>query len=252
VVCFEKNAQVGGIWYRRPQDAGDMKVFDEMKLTISLKLMSFSDFRVEDRIFASRHEYMQYLEVYADRFSLRKHIRFNTAVDDVRQAGGIRRTPHHGLGSWAPKIILCKNVTFVPHILNGKIQVNESGIADIEGSTVYFKDHTIKEYDSIVPCTGFEHDFSLLLPSHRPALHAGRGQSLDHERGASPEGSTSACSSSWPRRCCRPTRIPRIRSSCALRMAAVLRSDRGEASMSHGLRSRAFIGGEFVDPPQDP
>lgn len=398
VVCFERNAQIGGIWYRHDQDADDMKVFDEMMLTISLKLMSFSDFMVEDRVFVSRREYLMYLEAYADRFGLRRCIQFDTAVEEIRRVGdhwqvtvtangqttqhtfealavcsGPFRTPktkipfldkfkgeilhssryrnnrrfrdkrvlvlglaesgadivrqisdvskectlsirshtfllprlfsgrystdtytlrahhyemwvrcteipflmksffedetmsrtdflralnqhgmqsalskvastvdlhalatnlpvlgppeaiakalseaalstghgtgnaklrtqdgvplnnmgqplyplkldlfaeatpevieyinewnrksHNGTGSWAPKIILCKNVTFVPNILNGKIQVNDSGIADIEGNTVYFKDHTIKEYDCIVLCTGFEHDFSLL------------------------------------------------------------------------------------------
>jgi hypothetical protein len=398
VVCFEKNAQIGGIWYRHEQDADDMKVFDEMMLTISLKLMSFSDFMVEDRVFASRQDYLKYLEAYADKFGLRQFIRFNSAVDEIRRVGeswhvtvtsdgrqsehrfealavcsGPFRTPktkipllekfsgevihssryrnnrrfrgkrvlviglaesgadlvrqisdvsadctlsirsrsflvprlfsgrystdsytvrahhyemwvrctdipfrmrsifedqtmsranfmqalnhhgmqavlskiagavnlpalganlpvlgpaeaivkalaeaalaaphatghakpriqdgeprnnlgqplyplkldmfaeatpevieyinqwnrksHHGQGCWSPKIILCKNVTFVPNILSGKIQVNDSGIADIAGNTVYFKDHSIKEYDSIVLCTGFEHDFSLL------------------------------------------------------------------------------------------
>jgi hypothetical protein len=398
VVCFDKNAQVGGIWYRHDRDADEMKVFDDMMLTISMKLMSFSDFMVEDRVFATRQEYRKYLEAYADKFDLRSHIVFNSIVEDVRKAGegwqvtvttdgrraqqtfdalavcsGPFRTPktkipglekftgevihssryrnnhqfrdkrvlvvglaesgadvvrqisdvsaactlsvrshtfllprlfsgmystdaytvrahhyemwvratevpfrmksffqdetmtkeaflqlarqygmqevmskvagaldlgalatnlatlgpvdaiakalteaalggghgtgsaraksngvqpvnnlgqalyplkldlfaeaseeviryidewnrksHHGMGSWSPKIILCKNVTFVPNILSGKIQVNDSGIESIEGKTVYFKDHTIKEYDSIVLCTGFEHDFSLL------------------------------------------------------------------------------------------
>lgn len=398
VVCFDKNAQIGGIWYRHDQDADDMKVFDELMLTISLKLMSFSDFMVEDRYFVSRQGYLQYLEAYADKFALHQYIQFGTHVDEIRRVGdswqvtattngqtsqhtfealavcsGPFRTPktnipklqnftgdiihssryrnnrryrdkrvlvvglaesgadivrqisdvsaectlsirshsfllprlfsgrystdtytlrahhydmwvrcteipfcmksffadetmsrtdflqalnqhgmqsvlskvasavdlhtlaanlptlgppaaiakaladaalnvphstgnakvrtqdgvplnnlgqplyplkldmfaeataevidyinewnrksHHGQGSWAPKIILCKNVTFVPNVLSGKIQVNDSGIADIQGNTVYFKDHTIREYDSIVLCTGFEHDFSLL------------------------------------------------------------------------------------------
>lgn len=398
VVCFEKNAQIGGIWYRHDQDADEMKVFDEMMLTISLKLMCFSDFMVEDRVFVNRQDYMKYLEAYADKYDLRKYVRCSTTVDEIRRVGdgwqvtvteqghktqhtfealavcsgpfqrpktkipllekftgevihssryrnnrrfrgkkvlviglaesgadivrqisdvsaactlSIRshtfllprlfsgrystdtytvrahhyemwvrcteipfrmksffedetmsrpdffgalnrhgmqsalsqvasavdlgalaanlpvlgppdaitkalsaaalgsghtaghskvrtqdgeplnnlgqplyplkldmfaeatpevieyinewnRKSHHGQGSWAPKIILCKNVTFVPNILNGRIQVNDTGIADIEGNTVYFKDHTIQEYDSIVLCTGFEHDFSLL------------------------------------------------------------------------------------------
>lgn len=57
VVCFDKNAGAGGIWYRDDvdQDAGDAgdhaaqstagetKAYDSLYLTISMKLMAFSD-----------------------------------------------------------------------------------------------------------------------------------------------------------------------------------------------------------------
>lgn len=392
VVCFEKNADIGGIWYRHENDGDEMKVFDEMQLTISMKLMSFSDFLYEDRVFVDRRGYFQYLQDYAAKYDLRKSIKLNTGVDAVQKVGnqwrvavtsnghqeshlfdalaicsGPFRTPsmkvdhvgkfrgeiihssryrnnerfrgkrvlvvglaesgadivrqisdvsaectllvrqhsfllprlfsgrfstdsytvrahhyemwvratetpfnmqcifedetmqradfieatrrygmkevmsqvansfdlqhlavslatvdpvaavsgavskaifaqppfenneinprnnlgqalyplkvdmfaeatketidyinewnrkaHKGQGSYAPRVILCKNVTFVPNILNGKIQVNETGIRDIKGHTVYFNDNTIREYDCVVLCTGFEHDFSLL------------------------------------------------------------------------------------------
>lgn len=392
VVCFEKNADLGGIWYRHDNDGDEMKVFDEMQLTISMKLMSFSDYLYEDRVFVDRQGYFRYLQEYADKYALRESIKLNTAVDAVQKVGqrwqitvtsnghqemhlfdalavcsGPFRTPlmkvdhldkfrgeiihssryrnnerfrgkrvlviglaesgadivrqisdgsaectllvrqhsfllprlfsgrfstdsytvrahhyemwvratetpfkmdcifedetmsrgdfleatrrhgmkevmsqvansfdlghlaaslatldpvaavtgevskaifaqppfeknevdprnnlgqplfplkvdffaeatketidyinewnrkaHKGQGSYAPRVILCKNVTFVPNILNGKIDVNEGGIRDIKGNTVYFNDNTIREYDSVVLCTGFEHDFSLL------------------------------------------------------------------------------------------
>lgn len=400
VVCFDKGGDVGGIWHRHENDDAEMKVYDEMKLTISMKLMCFSDHMVEDRVFATRQEYLDYLHSYADRYELRQHIKFGTEVtsvtrtddgwlvssvadgqqneeffgavalcsgpfhkpnmrvtgldkftgevahssryrnnrryrgkrvlviglaesgaDIVRQisdvatsctlsirtrlfllprlfkgkystdsytirahhyemwlratdfpfplkaffedetmarsdflsamhdeailsgvtkladqisldslAGHLRElgpvgataaalaeavsagddgigvhtdgeplnclgqrlypaqldlfaeaTPeaidyinqwnirsHNGTGCYAPSRVLCKNVTFVPNILNGKIQVNDSGIADIDGNTVYFKDYTAAEYDTIVLCTGFEQDFSLLKDIELP------------------------------------------------------------------------------------
>lgn len=55
-----------------------------------------------------------------------------------------------------------KNVTFVPYIINKKITVNASGIERISGNTVHFNDGTKKQVDTIVCCTGFKDDFSLI------------------------------------------------------------------------------------------
>ncbi|MHA7653909.1 flavin-containing monooxygenase [Mycobacterium sp. ML4] len=395
VVCFEKSADIGGIWYRDGEDSDSMKAYDDLYLTISMKLMSYSDFMVEDRVFADRQGYFKYLNDYTDKYSLRQCIKFNSTVDAVEKAGddwmvsvtadgrqerhtfqalavcsGPFQTPmttvtylqqfsgevmhssryrnnrqfagkrvlvvglaesgadivrqisdvssectlaissrsylvprlyegrystdsmtvraHHyemyvrsseqpfptaaffqdgtmsrasfmdairqhgmkaamtraadlfdlqslgadllavGLGepvtavsnamakvllgaprvdddeldprnslgqpvlppkldlsteatkeaieyitewnrkshlgedAYSPRVIFCKNVSFVPNILNGKIQVNDSGIAAIDGNTVCFKDQTVKDYDCIVLCTGFERDFSFL------------------------------------------------------------------------------------------
>ncbi|SOJ52496.1 Phenylacetone monooxygenase [Mycobacterium simulans] len=395
VVCLEKSADVGGIWYRNGEDSESMKAYDDMFLTISMKLMSFSDFMVEDRVFADRQGYLKYLNDYADKYDLRQCIKFNSTVDAIEKAGdhwkvsvtangrlehhtfqavaicsGPFQTPatnipylkqfsgevihssryrnnckfegkrvlviglaesgadivrqisevssectlairsrsylvprlfdgrystdsttvrahhyemyvrssgqpfpmgalfqdetmsmdsfmdavrHHGMqaamakaaslfdlesfgadlladvrgepltavskamanvmlgaptvevdefdprnslgqplyppkldlfteatketfeyitewnlkshngeDSYSPRVIFCKNVSFVPNILNGKIQVNDSGIESIDGNTVYFTDQTVKDYDCIVLCTGFERDFSFL------------------------------------------------------------------------------------------
>lgn len=392
VVCFERSSDIGGIWYRHAEDIDEMKVFDEMYLTISMKLMSFSDFMVEDRVFVDRTGYLQYLQTYADKYGLRQTIEFNSTVDYIEKTGadwqvtvtangqqdhhtfqavaicsgpfhkpktrihhlaqfsgevihssryrnnrrfrgkrvlviglaesgadivrqisdvssectlairshsflvprlfgggystdnftvrahhyemwaraseepfrmraffqddtmsrgcfmdavrqhGMRaamsmvasmfdlesfaanlgnadpvaavsnefakavlaepmaagddldprnnlgqplyppkldlfteatketidylnewnRKSHKGQGSYSQRIIFCKNVSFIPNILNGKIHVNDSGIEGIDGKTVYFKDHTASEFDCVVLCTGFDHDFSLL------------------------------------------------------------------------------------------
>lgn len=89
VECFEKGDDIGGIWQRNPDpaaDAEEMKVFDSLRLTISIKLMSYSDFMVSgERVFYTHGQYRQYLEAYAEKFGLRRHITFGARVDEVRK-----------------------------------------------------------------------------------------------------------------------------------------------------------------------
>ncbi len=89
VQCFEKSGDIGGIWQRSADpaaDAEDMKVFDNLILTISMKLMSYSDFMVSgDRVFYTHAQYRQYLNAYAEKFDLRRHIALNARVDEVKK-----------------------------------------------------------------------------------------------------------------------------------------------------------------------
>ncbi|MQX53008.1 NAD(P)-binding protein [Alcanivorax sp. PA15-N-34] len=93
VTCFDANDSLGGIWYRGGDDKQQMKAYDNMMLTISMKLMSFSDYMYKDgRKFTDHKGYLQYLEEYAELFDLRSHIRFNSMVKDVH---------HEEDGSWS-------------------------------------------------------------------------------------------------------------------------------------------------------
>ncbi len=74
------------------------------------------------------------------------------------------RKSHHNKGNWTVKIILCKNATWVPNAVNGKIAINEGGVERIDGNRVHFKSGDVRTFDSIVMCTGFARDFSLLGP----------------------------------------------------------------------------------------
>jgi hypothetical protein len=89
VTCFEKQDDIGGIWYRKPDpndDAEYMKVFDSLKLTISIKLMGYSDFMVEgDRVFYSHAQYLGYLKAYAEKYNLRKFIKLSTSVISIKK-----------------------------------------------------------------------------------------------------------------------------------------------------------------------
>jgi hypothetical protein len=86
VTCFEKNSAEGGIWFRHENDADEMKVYDNLILTISSKLMAFSDFMPEgDRVFFTHQQYLRYLQDYAKKFGLREHIQFDSEVTNVRK-----------------------------------------------------------------------------------------------------------------------------------------------------------------------
>ena len=85
VVCYDKNADVGGIWLRDDDDGTKTKAFDNLYLTISMRLMAFSDAPFKGgRQFFTRQQYFDYLKDYATRFSLLEVIRFGTEVIDVR------------------------------------------------------------------------------------------------------------------------------------------------------------------------
>ncbi|MET1256665.1 flavin-containing monooxygenase [Aliikangiella maris] len=367
VTCFEKNEDIGGIWYRTPDDKDQMKAYDNLMLTISMKMMAFSDFMHKgERTFTDHKGYLKYLQNYCEHYQLKQHIQFNSMVEEIiHQADGswsivvrdsnahiktynfealavcsgpfkkpnreipeiknfsgnvihsseyrnnrnfvgkkvlviglaessadilreisnvsesctvsirshtfllprliyghyatdslttrshhhemwIRstgfkyqlksfsqdnwflkklfisvvnlygllsiplkligklfgidhskktlssindmgqpaypskvdmytentkevrdfidrwnKTSHKGAGNWSQKIIFCKNVSFVPNIINGKIKVQETGIDYIDGNTVHFKDTTMQAFDTIVLCTGFLKDFSI-------------------------------------------------------------------------------------------
>lgn len=89
VVCFDKNADIGGLWLRDDEDcsqmaADQMKAYDTLMLTISMKLMAYSD-HPQRRVFYSRRQYFGYLNDYAARFGLREHIRFHSEVTDIER-----------------------------------------------------------------------------------------------------------------------------------------------------------------------
>jgi hypothetical protein len=86
VVCFDKNADVGGIWLRHDGDGDQMKAYDNLHLTISMKLMAYSDFPFQGkRKFYTRGQYFDYLNEYADRYRLQEHIRFGSEVTNIER-----------------------------------------------------------------------------------------------------------------------------------------------------------------------
>ena len=67
----------------------------------------------------------------------------------------------HPEGSWSPRTIFCKNVSFIPSIASGAVVVNDAGLAGSEGGTVRFRDGGSADYDAVVLCTGYQRDLTI-------------------------------------------------------------------------------------------
>jgi hypothetical protein len=128
VTCFEKQEDLGGLWLRGGDDADRTKAYDRLILTISIRLMAFSDFMPEgERVFYDREQYMGYLRAYAERFRLRDHIVFDTAVEKVaRMADGRWRVTVRSAG-------MAREHTFdAVAVCSGSFQVPNLEVTDID------------------------------------------------------------------------------------------------------------------------
>lgn len=87
-VVFEKSDRLGGLWNidgLEPEQAGP--AYRSLITNTSKQMMAFSDFPFPEEVtdFPSREEVNQYLQNYAGQFRLSEHIRFNTAVIQVKK-----------------------------------------------------------------------------------------------------------------------------------------------------------------------
>lgn len=86
VSCFERSAQVGGLWrYDESLPNGGGPAYRALVTNTSRHKTAFSDHRwpSEDGDFPSRARVLAYVDSYADRFALREHIRSETEVTRV-------------------------------------------------------------------------------------------------------------------------------------------------------------------------
>ena len=69
--------------------------------------------------------------------------------------------------SWINKSVT-KNITFMPNVLNGKIDVQRGEIARLTAKHAILQDGTLVECDAILFCTGYKDSFDFLHESLRP------------------------------------------------------------------------------------
>ncbi len=83
--CFEASDDVGGNWYFRNPN-GRSSAYRSLHIDTSKTAISFNDFPLDDRYpdFPHHTEIHRFLLEFTDRFGLRDHIRFQTAVEHAQ------------------------------------------------------------------------------------------------------------------------------------------------------------------------
>ncbi|UTY57069.1 NAD(P)/FAD-dependent oxidoreductase [Massilia sp. erpn] len=95
VICYEQNPEEGGNFRAH---AGS---YQSLRLTITQKVMCYSSMPSashEAPTFWTRHQYLDYLRRFADKFVLRPHIHFNSKVHNVKRLSDGRYQVHIAQG----------------------------------------------------------------------------------------------------------------------------------------------------------
>ncbi|XP_071751648.2 flavin-containing monooxygenase 5-like [Centroberyx gerrardi] len=97
-VCFESSDDIGGLWrFKENPEPDRASIYHSVIINSSKERMCYSDFPVPAHFpnFMHNSLIMDYFRMYADRFQLNKHIRFNTKVLQVKQRSDFSRS-----GQW--------------------------------------------------------------------------------------------------------------------------------------------------------
>ncbi len=87
VTVYEIGSHVGGMWVYQ-NDNGRSSAYKTLHINTAKGLTNFSDFRFDSSVppFPSHRDMARYLKDYAAHFGVTPHVRFNTAVANVRPA----------------------------------------------------------------------------------------------------------------------------------------------------------------------
>ena len=104
-VCFEKCADIGGLWKFTQNDgsfSGSGSVYESTVINTSKEMTCFSDFPAPKHFppFMPHREVVEYLHMYAKRFDLLKYIHFNAIVVEISRTSNHRET-----GQWKVSFI---------------------------------------------------------------------------------------------------------------------------------------------------
>lgn len=140
VVCYEQAPQLGGVF--RQNNNQKNPAYDEYALTNSNYFMAFSSMQPEDsdRRYWTRTEYHQYLQKFASRFELYKHISFHTQVTEIERRHDGKWLVRSRLGTKHQERIFD-----VIAICTGKFRVpfipSFAGLADFQGTVKHSFDY---------------------------------------------------------------------------------------------------------------
>jgi cation diffusion facilitator CzcD-associated flavoprotein CzcO len=82
VTCYEKTANIGGLWCIENKAAGATAAYDSLHINTDTRMMEYRDFPMapDTPAYPGHTEIHRYFCNYAERFGLNSHIRFETAV----------------------------------------------------------------------------------------------------------------------------------------------------------------------------
>lgn len=87
-VCFESSDDIGGLWrFKENPESDRASIYHSVIINTSKEMMCFSDFPIPAHFpnFMHNSLIMDYFRMYADNFQLKKYMRFNTKVLQVKQ-----------------------------------------------------------------------------------------------------------------------------------------------------------------------
>lgn len=87
VTCFERSERIGGLWnYDESSPGGGSPAYRALVTNTSRHKTALSDhsWPADDGDFPAHDRVLDYIATYAERFALRKHIRFAADVTDIR------------------------------------------------------------------------------------------------------------------------------------------------------------------------
>lgn len=82
VTCYEKTANIGGLWCIDNKAAGATAAYDSLHINTDTRMTEYLDYPMPDDIpaYPSHTQIHRYFREYAEHFGLYPHIRFETAV----------------------------------------------------------------------------------------------------------------------------------------------------------------------------
>ncbi|NXI04097.1 FMO1 monooxygenase, partial [Pachycephala philippinensis] len=86
--CFEQSQDIGGVWrYTEHIEAGQPSLYPSVISNTSKEMCAFSDFPFPEDfpVFLPNAQFLDYLQRYAEHFSLREHIKLGTTVVSIRK-----------------------------------------------------------------------------------------------------------------------------------------------------------------------
>ncbi|KAJ8303800.1 hypothetical protein KUTeg_018723 [Tegillarca granosa] len=132
-VCFERADYISGLWhYTDEVEEGQACVMKSTVINTSKEMMSYSDFPIpKEYPFYMHNKYVDnYFHLYADKFGLKKYIRFQTEVKQISQDEDFKNS-----GKWKLTIMDKKTNTIEDVVFDAC-----NGLSDFQGKVVHTHD----------------------------------------------------------------------------------------------------------------